>query len=212
MERLTAIGEKTSKRKSLHQSGAQPGSLPPSQAAGVLNTRASAQNLFFSPTAGAGHHSAMPSPHLAAGNRNSGYLPAGYYASGTAQPAGGQGTTHINAHAAGQRGSSILNPLSDRLSGLRAESAGYQRAHSFGHSPPSSPGLAPTPVSALRTSASSMVGQVNGPTGGGGLYSQPSASSLNLSVPGGTVSGGRTPSAYLEEMFENHGNGPRERF
>ncbi|KAF2094039.1 hypothetical protein NA57DRAFT_60688 [Rhizodiscina lignyota] len=212
MEHLAAPA--SNKKRSSHKHSSSLGGGTPST---LLNARASTQNLFFSPTAGAGHHSQAPAAHLSAGNRASNLLPAGYYASGSSQPAGGQSTTHINAHAAGQRGSSILNPLSDRLSGLRAESAGYQRTQSFGPSPPGSPALGPTAPSgtASRTlspgNASSVVGQVSGPTGG--LYSAPSYSSLNLNVPGGTQQpGGRTPSAYLEDLFENHGNGPRERF
>lgn len=49
-----------------------------------------------------------------------------------------------------------------------------------------------------------------------GVYGQTSnenVSQLSLNVPGGTnVAGGRAPSAYLEDLFENHGSGPRERF
>jgi hypothetical protein len=45
------------------------------------------------------------------------------------------------------------------------------------------------------------------------MYGHGVGSSSNLSLPGvSAVAGGRAPSAYLEDLFENHGNGPRERF
>jgi hypothetical protein len=66
--------------------------------------------------------------------------------------------------------------------------AGYRPQRDIGPSPPVSPGLPPS------------------------QYHDNSPSQLNMHVPGGALNGRRAPSANLEELFENHGNGPRERF
>lgn len=82
-------------------------------------------NLFFSPTAttsGAGLATT-------GNNRNSSYLPAGYYASGAAAPANGAGHVSIGGHVP-----------SISLSNLGHQSMGYSRARSMGPSPPDSPG------------------------------------------------------------------------
>ncbi|KAF2810166.1 uncharacterized protein BDZ99DRAFT_462765 [Mytilinidion resinicola] len=160
-------------------------------------------SLFFSPTAGAGLHSAA--------NRSSSYLPAGYYASGAAQPASGGQTTHVGG--AGGPPSSLLS--------MGPTAAGYSRARSVGISPPGSPSLPPSrgnPYDRPPGSRGESVGyarsSVAGPLGGG-VYGHGglSTSNLSLNLPGGTQApGGRAPSAYLEDLFENHGNGPRERF
>lgn len=127
-------------------------------------------SLFFSPTAGSGMHTP--------GNRGSGYLPAGYYAAGSAAPGGGSGMTHIGG------GGSIS------LSNLGPKSHRYSRARSVGPSPPVSPGLAPS-----RTGDTAY-----GRPSTAGLSTYASTSDLNLSVP----PQGRAPSAYLEDLFENH--------
>jgi hypothetical protein len=74
-------------------------------------------SLFFSPTAGAGANTI--------GNRVSSYLPAGYYASGAAAPAGGSSLAHIGGPPA----------------------AGYGRIDSPRETPPTTPGLRPSPGS-----------------------------------------------------------------
>ncbi|OJD17766.1 hypothetical protein AJ78_02175 [Emergomyces pasteurianus Ep9510] len=126
--------------------GARHSGLPP-------RTHTPTSSLFFSPTAGAGMHTS--------GNRGSGYLPAGYYAAGTAAVPG--------------------QPIG--LSPLGPQNQGYGRTRSTGGpSPPASPSLAPTS------------------RGGGHEQSYPSTSSINLSV----APQGRAPSAYLEDLFENH--------
>lgn len=128
-------------------------------------------SLFFSPTAGAGMHTA--------GNRNSGYLPAGYYAAGTSAPGGGAGMTHIgNGPAIG-------------LTNLRPHSQGYSRPRSVGPSPPGSPGPPPSSRGADTT---------YGRLSNVGTSRHASTSSVNLSAP----PQGRAPSAYLEDLFENH--------
>ncbi|PGH11491.1 hypothetical protein AJ79_04866 [Helicocarpus griseus UAMH5409] len=130
-------------------SSARHSTLPP-------RTHTPNASLFFSPTAGA-------NMHAASGNRGSSYLPAGYYAAGSATPGSGSGMAH-----AGQ---------SIGLSPLGPQSQGYARTRS---TPPASPSLPPTS------------------RGHEQLY--PSTSSLNLSA----APQGRAPSAYLEDLFENH--------
>ena len=80
-------------------------------------------NLFFSPTAGAG----MNSP----GNRNSGYLPSGYYASSNAAPRGGNSKAMGGGHG-------------DRSSKLRPHSGVYPSSRTLDPSPPGSPNMPPS--------------------------------------------------------------------
>lgn len=157
-------------------------------------------NLFFSPTAQAAHQRDS--------YRSSGYMPSGYYASPNSQAAGGNTSTTIGT------------------GGLAPGYTNTQRhstALSSGPSPPPSPGLPPQSRGSgttYRNTLSSRDG-LRGPTREGPnsarnstyLYDQPSSSSLM--VGGASTSdlpGSRTPSAYLEDVFENHGHGPRERF
>ncbi|KAM5434220.1 hypothetical protein MferCBS31731_006843 [Microsporum ferrugineum] len=121
-------------------------------------------SLFFSPTAGA-------SNLHAAGNRGSGYLPAGYYAASGASPGTGAGLQHSTS--------------SIGLSPLGPQAQGYSRTRSTGPTPPDSPALSPTMRRYEQT--------------------HPSTSSLNLTSP----PQGRAPSAYLEDLFENHPSGPQ---
>jgi hypothetical protein len=121
-------------------------------------------SLFFSPTATTGAGLGQ------AGNRGSGYLPAGYYAAGNAAPGGGTGMTHIGGGA----------PV-----GLSTHN--YARAKSVGPSPPGSPSLPP--------SRSGDAGFARG-----SLRNGTSMSSLNLPAQQQE----RAPSAYLEDLFENH--------
>ena len=111
------------------------------------------------------------------GNRGSTYLPAGYYAAGNSAPSGGSGMTHIGGGGIG-------------LSNLTPQNHRYSRARSIGPSPPRSPSLPPS------RGADSTLGKLNT----AGLTIHASNSSLNLSVP----PQGRAPSAYLEDLFENH--------
>ncbi|KAE8348642.1 hypothetical protein BDV28DRAFT_143048 [Aspergillus coremiiformis] len=118
--------------------------------------------LFFSPTAGV--HSG--------GNRGSSYLPAGYYAAGSA--------------AAGNGSRQSMQFSSPDLPGFGPQSQGYTRTKS-GPSPPGTPTQAP--------------GGVYEPQNNTSRYSQvASNSSVNVTSP----TRGRTPSAYLEDLFENH--------
>ncbi|RYO78246.1 hypothetical protein DL764_010137 [Monosporascus ibericus] len=79
----------------------------------IPSSTPSQANLFFSPTAPGANH---------AGNRESRFLPSGFYAAGAASQQ--QGHEH-----------------SISLTNLRPDSRGYPRA--VGHSPPEAPGLAP---------------------------------------------------------------------
>ncbi|RYP90222.1 hypothetical protein DL770_003685 [Monosporascus sp. CRB-9-2] len=79
----------------------------------IPSSTPSQANLFFSPTAPGANH---------AGNRESRFLPSGFYAAG----AGSQQQGHEHSIS---------------LTNLRPDSRGYSRA--VGHTPPESPGLAP---------------------------------------------------------------------
>lgn len=139
------------------------------------------ESLFFSPTAGAGMQNQ--------GTRGSGYLPAGYYAAGNSAAGGGAGMAHVS----GEGPTSFSNPAHP--------SHRYSRARSsIGPSPPGSPSLPPS----LPPSRGADVGTgFRRPTTADRLTMQGSNSTLNLSAP--TQS--RAPSAYLEDLFENHKSG-----
>jgi hypothetical protein len=118
--------------------------------------------------------------HSSSSNRRSAYLPAGYYNTGSAAPP----RTHEARFSAAD------------LPGMGPQSQGYTRAKTA-PSPPESPGLSPaaneqdtTPRRSARRSRAE----------------DPSTSSVNLSSP----PQGRTPSAYLEDLFDNH-NTPQNR-
>ncbi|KAH6612430.1 hypothetical protein C7974DRAFT_405539 [Boeremia exigua] len=161
-------------------------------------------SLFFSPTAGGAGGLAQP------GTRSSNYLPAGYYAAGTAAPAGGSPMGHV-----GGQGHLSTNSLA--LPGNR-----FSRAS--GNSPPLSPSLPPSrgydraPASRDGYSnynrASVATLSTPGNTRSGVYAHDASVSNLSLNVPGGTTEpGGRAPSAYLEDLFETHGaSHSQERF
>lgn len=150
----------------------------------------SGSSLFFSPTAGAGTHTSA--------SRSSTFLPAGYYAAGTASPAMGSQTTHLGAPP---------GPLSHGPA-----ASGYMRTRSDGTSPPRSPphsgsGGGPYDRPSASRGNESAYGRSSVAGGHTGAWGH-SSSSLNLS----SAPQGRAPSAYLEDLFENHGNGPRERY
>lgn len=130
------------------------------------------QSLFFSPTAGG---SSMLNP----GNRNSSYLPSGYYAAGASAPGNGSGMAHL-----GGNGLTAREAIS--LSNLGPQAKGYARAQSLGTTPPDSPRVGP----ALSP----------GPQHGMHL----STSTLDLTQR----PGGRAPSAYLEDLFDEAGAAP----
>ncbi|EMC91144.1 hypothetical protein BAUCODRAFT_39287 [Baudoinia panamericana UAMH 10762] len=218
-------------------------------AEGIQRENTPPAGLFFSPTAHAGRggqsetHAITP-----AHNRTtSSYLPAGYYASPSAQAGGGATTTTLGGAPAPYGRHSVHNPSPPTSPGLppstrsgRTPTTTTTTTYTHTHRAASRDGLrgtsrdrfrAPDAQSArtsyLDPSASSSSAR-QASTGGGGLYAQPSSSSLMVGVGGQAgaglnvrktressrdgLAGGRAPSAYLEEMFENHGRGPRERF
>lgn len=157
-----------------------------------------ASSLFFSPTAGGAAGLAQQ------GNRSSNYLPAGYYAAGNAAPAGGSPVANVGGHGAHLSTNSLALPgnrfsrasgNSPPVSPSLPSSRGYDRA------PPSRDGYGNYNRSSVATLG--QPGNARSPVYGQG---QASISNLSLNVPGGTTEqGGRAPSAYLEDLFENHG-------
>lgn len=129
------------------------------------------QSLFFSPTAGG----SMLNP----GNRNSGYLPSGYYAAGASAPGNGSGMAHLG-------GSGLTAREAISLSNLGPQAKGYARAQSLGTTPPDSP----------------RVGPALSPGAQHGVHL--STSTLDLTQR----PGGRAPSAYLEDLFDEAGAAP----
>jgi hypothetical protein len=164
-------------------------------------------SLFFSPTAGgaAGMRDSMV-------NRSSTYLPAGYYAAGNSAAASGSPQMHVGGQ----------NPNS--LSVTSLSTPGNRFSARSGISPPESPSLPPSRGGYPRAPPSreglsvynrSSVATLSQPgnTRSGVFGQDNNTSQLSLNVPGGTnVPGGRTPSGYLEDLFENHGNNGPERF
>lgn len=170
----------------------------------ATSTPPKSTSLFFSPTAGG-----STGLRDSVVNRSSQYLPAGYYASGNAQAAQGAtmtnvggGGAHLFTHSSAMAGNrfSARSGISPPHSPSLPPSRGYDRA------PPSRDGLS--------TYNRNSVATLGTPTGRAGVYGNDhgSPSQLSLNVPGGSTAGGRAPSAYLDDLFENHGNGPRERF
>ncbi|KAL8770744.1 MAG: hypothetical protein Q9209_003611 [Squamulea sp. 1 TL-2023] len=134
---------------------------------GGSKTHTARSSLFFSPTAGSG----MQTP----GNRGSGYLPAGYYATGNTAAGGAAGMTHVEGRSP--------------LPGRREHNHRNSRARSVGPSPPGTPSLPPSRGAEVGYRPSTA-----------GLSTHASTSTLNLS----TAPQGRAPSTYLEDLFEDH--------
>lgn len=132
------------------------------------------------------HSNLFFSPTAGAGmntpsNRASGYLPSGHYASGNAAPASGASMTHIGGGV----------PMSNLTNQSRHSQAGLGPR---GHSPSRS--RAPSPPSSRGGDSLFNGSRLSTP----GLMGQPSNSTLNLNV----APQGRAPSAYLDDLFENH--------
>jgi hypothetical protein len=174
---------------------------------GVSNTNAARNtSLFFSPTAGAGAHHTSHS--VSSNNRSSAYLPAGYYASPSANtPASGNKHASIGGNSLAPAGNAT-----SRLSALNPNhpsNRGYTQTQSnhsdYNISPPDSPG------SMVHTNRPSTGGTLPSSrrgyerVAGTGHASHDSWGGLN--VPGGAPPGQRAPSANLEDLFEHHGGG-----
>lgn len=186
--------------------GSSKASKPFAQAPGGTPPGKSTSSLFFSPTAGgaAGLRDSM--------NRSSSYLPAGYYATGNAAPAQGSPMTHIGGNGQNFSVNSLGTPgnrFSHRSDISPAGSPSLPPSRgTYDRAPPSRDGLS----TYNRNSAVSPGTPGNTRSGVYG-YGNENMSQLSLNVPGGTsVAGGRAPSAYLDDLFDNHGSGPRERF
>ncbi|KAF4547323.1 Hypothetical protein D9617_47g010910 [Elsinoe fawcettii] len=146
--------------------------------------QANGSGLFFSPTASTNATTNIPMTGLApANNRSSTFLPAGYYASPSAQLGSGNSQTTIGGVGSGSPS------LGARRTSLNRPMSNMQLA------PPSREGQ--------RTS----IARPNSNVGYGHLNPQASASSLQVGTGHGEdLPGSRAPSAYLEDLFENHGN------
>lgn len=186
--------------------GTSKGSKPFAQQPGGTPPR-SQGSLFFSPTAGG-----ATGLRDSVANRSSNYLPAGYYASGNAAPASGSPMTQIGGNGQNLSVNSLGQP-------------GNRFSARSGISPPESPSLPPSRgtysrappsrdgLSIYNRNSVATLGTPGNTRSGIYAHGNDNVSQLSLNVPGGTsVAGGRAPSAYLEDLFENHGSGPRERF
>lgn len=180
------------KSKSTKPFAQAPGGTPPNNS-----------SLFFSPTAGG-----PPGIRDSVANRSSNYLPAGYYAAGNSAAAAGSPMTHIggnlsahNLHSPGNRFSSRSGISPPESPSLPPSRGGYARA------PPSRDGF-----SGYNRNSIATLGTPGNTRSGVYGNSTENMSQISLGVPGGNAAGGRAPSAYLEDLFENHGTGSRERF
>lgn len=154
--------------------------------------------LFFSPTAATGAN-----VNTAPGTRNSTYLPAGYYAASAAQPAGGAATTTLGGQSSrpSPPDSPTMRPTTSRL---RAPSTGDAARNRSSYAATTS-----------NRNSAPMLTPTYAPGGTSqGLYSQPSTSSLAVGFGqhDDDLPGARAPSAYFDDILNEHGSGPRERF
>lgn len=199
LDHLTAAG-KTHKGGKGHDDGQRNSSAPPA-------------GLFFSPTA----QTANRASTYSADNRGSTYLPAGYYASPAAEsPAGNRQSTTIGGSLApytpSRPTSNYYGAPPDSRNGLRRPSREGPRG------PPSRDGYVNPRLSTSRDSSGLRAPSRDGY--GGGRRTSNAHSRQGNSSPGasgahgsaGDLPGTRAPSAVLDEMFENHGMGSRERF
>ncbi|KAL6708751.1 hypothetical protein ACN47E_002447 [Coniothyrium glycines] len=180
------------KSKSSKPFAQPPGGTPPQ----------SQSSLFFSPTAN------TPGVRDSIANRSSSYLPAGYYAAGNSAAAAGSPMMNVggnlsahNLHTPGNRFSSRSGVSPPESPSLPPSRNGYARA------PPSRDGM-----SMYNRNSSVTLGTPGNTRSGVYGHGNDTLSQLSLNVPGGSATGGRAPSAYLEDLFENHGSGPQERY
>lgn len=163
----------------------------------------SQSSLFFSPTAGG-----PPGVRDSVANRSSSYLPAGYYAAGNSAAAGGSPMASIggnlsahNLHTPGNRFSARSGISPPESPSLPPSRGGFARP------PPSRDGL-----SVYNRNSMATLGTPGNTRSGVYGHGGENMSQISLNVPGGNTTGGRAPSAYLEDLFENHGTGSTERF
>ncbi|KAL8803199.1 MAG: hypothetical protein Q9182_003300 [Xanthomendoza sp. 2 TL-2023] len=116
------------------------------------------------------------SPTAGSGMQTPGNRGSGYLPAGYYAAGGGSGMTHVEGRSP--------------LAGIREQDRRHSRARSAGPSPPGTPSLPP----------SSRGAEVGYRPSTAGLSTQASTSTLNLS----TAAQGRAPSAYLDDLFEDH--------
>ncbi|KAK3044570.1 hypothetical protein LTS18_000921 [Coniosporium uncinatum] len=127
--------------------------------------------------------------------RGSAYLPAGYYPSSSAVPAGGKGYSRNSSYNPSPPDSPGLQPLVNP--GTRSSYVGGQ--HAGGRQ-------SPGPNMGRQSPGPNMGRQSPGLVMGSQLYPQSSQSTLNLNAPIGTTNANeRTPSAFLDDLFQSHG-------
>ncbi|KAI9652141.1 MAG: hypothetical protein M1831_007173 [Alyxoria varia] len=174
-------------------------------------------------------------------NRGS-YMPAGYYASGSSAPNAGEIIAHLGGRRDSRGGYNRVSAVSNtsppdspvaRPTSMRPGSVGSNnllgvsamngsnpepRRHSHHHLGVGSAGSASdmrrTSYEPRRHSRLNPNPRVSESDEGRRTSSSHGGGSNGLDVPHGGNNGGRgrTPSAYLDDLFEHHGNGPRERF
>ncbi|SMR57360.1 unnamed protein product [Zymoseptoria tritici ST99CH_3D1] len=152
--------------------------------------------LFFSPTAQTSNRASS----AVYDNRASAYLPAGYYASPSADIAGARSSTY---------GASSLAPYA-------------RHSQAVTPSPPETPdNSASRSTSAYYGAATSRDGtrphDRQGQSSRDGRYAGASSSSLAVGIGGNAhgneyLGGQRAPSQVFDDMLDVHGNGPRERY
>ncbi|OAL49212.1 hypothetical protein IQ07DRAFT_488015, partial [Pyrenochaeta sp. DS3sAY3a] len=181
--------------------GSSKGPKPFAQNPASSSPKANA-SLFFSPTAGG-----ATGLRDSVANRSSNYLPAGYYASGNAAPAAGASMTHLGGHGQNLSVNSLVTPgnrLSARSGISPPHSPSLPPSRGYDRAPPSRDGYSMYNRNSIAT-----MGTPGNTRSGVYGHGNDNMSNLSLNVPGGTnVAGGRAPSAYLEDLFENHGAGP----
>ncbi|KXT10216.1 hypothetical protein AC579_3734 [Pseudocercospora musae] len=188
LDHLTSAG-KTAKPGKHDDSGHRKSSAPPA-------------GLFFSPTAQQGQRH---SSHNMDGNRESTYLPAGYYASPSGEVAGGRNSTVIGGSLAPYARNSGISPSPPSSPNLQNSRWTYYGGGVYS----SRDGIRHSSREGLRAPPSR---DSYAPSRHSNLYPQPSSSSLAVGDSTSDLPGQRAPSQILDEMFDNHGNGPRERF
>lgn len=187
-------------------------------------------SLFFSPTAKQHAHPGADRDLNA--KRSSAYLPAGYYASTSAAPAGGAGATTIGGSLAPSNNRYSRNAITPSPPPSSQDTApSYRHSSRDGLRGVSRDGYgAPTTTrhSYADSSGLSRLGQPN-PRARMSMYEQPSSSSLAVGTGAspdrsrgggggrrgsadvlGTRSGSRAPSAYLEDLYSSSAARERE--
>jgi hypothetical protein len=184
MDALTSSGKPIKSFRDQDNNSRGSGAVPPA-------------GLFFSPTANAQQRNSAVNPD---GNRSSSYLPAGYYASPSAQAAGGAGTTMIGSSLAPYARANSMNTPSPPLSPALPPAAGtYNRSTSRD-------GVRNQPRALQSGPRIRQPSATRGQTTSS-FYRQSGASNLTASniASNEHLAGQRAPSALLDDLFDQHG-------